>query len=458
MVVPYDPASEPVKTVNLAVSVFTLLAITGTGGLALAGAGGVLGVAGYPGGTKTPASKAPSGGKVASASVKFLKGGAEDVAVGDRSWTWRLPGTDALDRLSFALPGWLGPNTPMLARLGTDGSYLRAVFGSAYLLFPVLGIVLGAAAAGSAAGQPVPVPSTELVLGLLVLGVVDAASGLLGVVAFALGLLFAGQLGTPGHLRLLMGIGGMWSVTPLLAGAARPLRRVPARTLEHLWDRSADVVVASLVGAWAVQKIVLGLPGLAGARLPLTASANTCALIVLVALAGRIAAETLAASYYPRRLADVQPAMILKPGPKQRLLATLLRTGIFVFVAIAFVGPLWQLWVGALLFIIPQVLGVYEEKFPNRPQIFHWMPRGILKTVVMLFVGKWTAILLLGLIANSHQVLADAFVVLALPGLALSIVGLFGRDGVETPLTWWHRAAGAAVLATGILFVLGFVG
>jgi hypothetical protein len=135
-----------------------------------------------------------------------------------------------------------------------------------------------------------------------------------------------------------------------------------------------------------------------------------------------------------------------------------MRTAIFVFVAIAFVGPVWQLWVGAVLFVVPQVLSIYEDKFPNRPIIFRALPRGILKLVVMLFVAKWFGSLVIGLITDRHQVVADAFVLLALPGLALSLVGLFGHDGFERPLTWWHRAAGAVILVVGVLFVVGFVG
>ena len=51
-----------------------------------------------------------------------------------------------------------------------------------------------------------------------------------------------------------------------------------------------------------------------------------------------------------------------------------------------------------------------------------------------------------------------ATLVLALPGLALSLLDLVARDGEKRELTWGHRIAGTAVLLVGVLFVLGFVG
>ncbi|MEA2644973.1 MAG: hypothetical protein QOE92_56, partial [Chloroflexota bacterium] len=425
----------------------------GAGGLAMAGAGGVLGVSAHP-----SAARGPGAGKVASANVRYLKGGAEAVARGDRSWTWRIPGTARSDALSFSLPQWLGPRSPLLARLVTDGSYLRAGLGAGYLVFPAAGVILGLLAAGDAAGHGVLVPSLNLVVLLLVLGVVDAFAGFIGVLVYGAALALGGHLAGAADVRLLLGLGGAWFVTPLLAGAARPLRRVPARTIAHLWDHGADFVVASLIGAWAVQKIVQALPGLAGARVELAAGADLCAVVVLVALVGRVAAEALAANLYPRRLAAVQPQMVLDPPAGQRLLALAARAAVFTFVAVAFVGPRWQLWAGLALFAVPQVVSIFGNRFPNHPRLYHYLPRGILKTVIMLFVASWVGSLVVHISNDPHELIADAFAIVPIPGAALSLLGAIGRDGPETSQTWWHRAAGTAVLLVGVAFVFGFTG
>jgi hypothetical protein len=257
-------------------------------------------------------------------------------------------------------------------------------------------------------------------------------------------------------VRTLLGLCALWAVLPVVAGAARPLRRAPADTLEQRWDRVADFVIASLIGAWAVQKIITGLPGLAGYALPIADHADVAALIALAALLVRIAAESIAANFYPQRLGAVQPASIPRPGAMQRLGATAVRTAVFVFVAVVVVGPSWQLGVGTALFAIPQVLSIFERRFRNIPSLYRILPRGFLKVVVTLVVARLLGSLVLGAIHDHRD--AVAFVLLAIPGVVLSLLDLVGREGEEPPLRWWRRLTGAVVLVAGVVVVLGFFG
>jgi hypothetical protein len=48
-------------------------------------------------------------------------------------------------------------------------------------------------------------------------------------------------------------------------------------------------------------------------------------------------------------------------------------------------------------------------------------------------------------------------VLLALPGLTLSLLGLVGREGGAGATSWGHRAAGSLVLVAGLALVLGYV-
>jgi hypothetical protein len=244
----------------------------------------------------------------------------------------------------------------------------------------------------------------------------------------------------------------------VLAGAARPLRRPPTRSLEQSWDRAADFVIASLIGAWAVQKIVLALPGLAGVRLPIAAHANTAALCVLAALVARLAFETVASHLYPRRLDLSEATEIPEPSALLRLWASALRMAIFVFFAYIVVGTSWQLWVGAALFVTPQVLAVFEERFPNSPALHRALPQGLVRLVLMLFVGTAVGALLLRTMdEHADTFVADSFVLLSLPGFLLSLLSFFGREGDEPPIGWGKRLAGIALLVAGILLVLGLL-
>lgn len=341
--------------------------------------------------------------------------------------------------------------------MAADGTYLRAILGSASLLALLGGVALGVMALRNTGGEALP-PIASLTIAIAVLGVLDAAAGLVAVLIFTIGVLALGGVDSYAHLRLMLGLSALWFVVPVLAGAARPLRRPPARNLEQSWDRAADFVIASLIGAWAVQKIVLALPGLAGVRLPIAEHADAAAFCVLGALVIRLSFETIASYLYPMRLDVAEAAEIPAPGTLLRLGATAVRMAIFVFFAYIVVGTNWQLWVGAALFLAPQILAIFEERFPNSPALFRALPSGLLRLVLMLFVGTAVGALLLRTMNQSSDTfVADSFVLLSLPGFLLSLVSFFGREGDESPIGWGKRIAGIAILVVGILMVLGLL-
>jgi hypothetical protein len=459
---PYDPRTEPAKLIGILVAAFTLLQLGGsTGGLALArGGGGVVRAAAGGGsgrhGSAQFAAQRPSDADLG-VDVAFLGAGLGAVARGDRSWTWRWPGTRAIDALGPTLPRRVARRSPLLARVAADGTYLRAILGAGSLLGPLAGLTLGIAAIRDTGGAALP-PVASLTIAIAVLGVLDAAAGLVAVLVFTIGVLVLGGVDSLAHLRLMLGLSALWFVVPVLAGAARPLRRPPTRSLEQSWDRAADFVIASLIGAWAVQKIVLSLPGLAGVRLPIAEHANAAALCVLAALVVRLSFETIASHLYPWRLDVSEAADIPEPGALVRLGASALRMAIFVLFAYIVVGTSWQLWVGAALFVVPQVLAVFEERFPNSPALHRALPRGLVRLVLMLFIGTAIGALLIRTMnERSDTFVADSFVLLSLPGFLLSLLGFFGREGDEPPLGWGKRLAGIALLVVGILLVLGLV-
>ncbi len=465
---PYDPRSEPAKTAGILVAAFTLLQIgtAGGAGLARARGGGGVGGSGSSGGSgtsgssdarKKDGSKPQASFDYEAVSVEHLGAGVAAVAIGDRSRTWSWPGTRSLDALGAAIPARLSPRSPLLARVTADGTYLRAIFGSASLLAMLGGVALGVLALLDTGGEAIP-PVASLTIAIAVLGVFDAMAGFVAVLIFTVGVLALGGFDSNAHLRLMLGLSALWFVVPVLAGSVRPLRREPTRNLEESWERAADFIIASLIGAWAVQKIVLTLPGLAGVELPLTEYANTAAYCVLAALVVRLGLESIAAHLYPQRLDIAEPGELPEPGALQRLGATALRMVVFVFFAHIVVGSSWQLWVGAALFVIPQILAVYEERFPNSPGLFRALPKGLVELVLMLFVGTATTALLISTMdENAETFIANAFVLLALPGFLLSLLQLFGRDGDEPRIGWGKRIAGVGLLVLGILLVLGLL-
>jgi hypothetical protein len=249
----------------------------------------------------------------------------------------------------------------------------------------------------------------------------------------------------------------IWFAVPLIASAARPLRRVPPADAQERFDRLGDVVIISLIGAWAVLKMIGGLPGLSGYELPLADRAGDVALAVLVALVVRVGLESVAAHAYPSRLADVSPPKIPWSSSRQRLVATGLRTAVFVFVAIAFLGNCWQLWVGAVMFCVPQVLKIYEDRFPNVPGLYAVLPRGVVKVLVFLVIGKLLGTWLEGRMDDPLALIAAGFVLLSVPGLVESVLSLFGREGREVEPNWGVRLAGTGAVAVTALIASGVI-
>lgn len=469
----YDPFAHPRQVVTLEVSAFALLSTVGAAGGASAAGAATGGGQGTPsdadGASGSTGSSGSSGsssqGAVVSAGIDNTSDGWSGVAMadeatearwGDRSWTWRWPGTRGTDKLSRDLPEHAAPASPLVARVLNDAGYLRAMLGSAATLFPVFGIVLGIVAVGNTQGHALP-PEFWLAMALAVLGVFDALAGFLAVTVFVTGVILSGGVATTDSARTLLGLSALWFVAPIIAGAARPLRRDRTLTPAQHFDRFSDVVIASLVGAWGVQQILQGLPGLSGLALPIAAKADEAALLVLGALAVRMIAETVAAHGYPRRLRAVQQADLPGSSLAQRLGARLLTLAIFVFVALPYIGPCWQLYAGGVLFLTPPLLSLVRSRFPNYPGLYTITPKGIVRTVVLLLVGALLGAIVLGYFHNNRELIRDSFVLLSLPAFLFTMVDLIARDGPQHELQWHHKAMGALVLATGILLVLGII-
>ena len=207
---PYDPAAHAEDVVAVQVSAFALLAMLG----AAAARSGRHGRGG-----SSSAGDVPQEGEVVFTEVESAEEGlagqlhtGPHQRWGDRSWTWRWAGTQAVDRASRRVPARVAPRSPLLAR------------------------------------------SFRVTVALAMLGVFDALAGLIGVLVFAGGVVIMGGLSSADAVRTLLGLATLWFAAPLIAGTIRPLRRPATMTPREHWDRTTDIVIASLVGAWAVQK------------------------------------------------------------------------------------------------------------------------------------------------------------------------------------------------------------
>ncbi len=453
----YDPRSQPEKTFGILAAGLTLLTLA-TGGGGIARGGGVSRASSGPKGQGQSERPRFSGlSSYQGVEVRNLAAGFGVIALGDRSKTWHWPATQKLDALAATVPVLVARRSPLLGRIFADSTYLRAMLGSASLLIPVVGLGLGIAAVQNTDGIATP-PSVALTAAIAVLGVIDAASGLIAIATFVIGIALLGGINSADHLRLMLGLGALWAVVPVLAGVTRPLRRAPAGGLIGVWERGADFIIVSLIGAWVVQRIVLALPGLAGVLLPIDAHANEIALIVLAALVARLAFETIAAHLYPLRLDSTASDAFPTPAKAVLIGSGAGRTAIYAFLVYVLIGDCWQLYVSSALFFLTQLIWVFPERFPNFTWLYRAVPKGLTQLVVFLY-GYTIAWLLMKKYLNPDPAtfFPNVFVGYGLLGLVLPLPLLFGRSGEPRRIGWGKRIIGLGVLVIAILQIRGYL-
>ena len=104
----------------------------------------------------------------------------------DALQTWKVFGYQLADRGALAMARRLSRSSPLFPNAIEDATYLRVSLGNAWLLFPVVGVVLGVLGALSTEGFAVP-PTTWIYLAIIALGILDASAGLIAFVVFAVG-------------------------------------------------------------------------------------------------------------------------------------------------------------------------------------------------------------------------------------------------------------------------------
>jgi hypothetical protein len=395
--------------------------------------------------------------KITSAKAKHYKGSAEGEKFGDRSFTYRAPGMELVDRVGKEFPIKVAKFSPVLARILSDGAYLRAIFGSLYVLLPTsAGVVAAIAAIGTLRGAMLP-PTFSLMITLTILGLFDALSGLIAAAIYGIVGLATVSFTSTNDIRTFIGLMVIWLAIPLIAAATRPFRRLPNISMVDVYDRLGDFAIAPLIGGLAAQKMVGALTGLSGLQLPIAKSANLIAIVVIGLIVVRMAMETTVAHGYRNRLGKVSPEKVPDTSNRQKVVSLSFKTILLIFAAIVYIGNTWQLYVGAAMSLLPSLASLYQEKFPNVPKLYRAIPAKILKIVVMSIVGSLWAGLVFSYLYHGHNLVADSFVVLSIPGFVESIIELFGREGDPWKMTWSMRFGGVFVFALGVALTIGWV-
>jgi hypothetical protein len=352
---------------------------------------------------------------------------------GDRLALFTLRPITALDRGSERLVRRAARPSPLLEKLLGDGIHLRAMLGSLGFLPSVIGVALGLTAlvqTGSSPEHP-PIP---LFIALVVLGIIDAFGGALGVLVFALGSLAGLGVGADGidvtDLRLLAGVVVAGFGPIVIARSTREFRRDPSRPTT-LAERVGDVAFAALLGGWVASLVFRALPALTGLALPAGDHVATVRVVATVAVAVRIGLEIAAAKWFPFRVELLSPDDLPEPPAWQPRVAKLARLGAFLFVASSFMGTGAALWLAAGLYLLPTAIEAVGERIPTVTTVHHWLPTGLPALAMVLGLEIVLEGALEGLLGE-HPDFAIVFVCALFAMLAIvALLGALGREGVD---------------------------
>ena len=389
---------------------------------------------------------------VSSGALKLLK---DEPGKGDLSNSWNNRFTDETDFAFIALAHRFNRFSPLLTRTIQDGNTVRAMIGSwAALLMPI-GFILGIIAVINTGGQSLP-PVWTIVALIMAIAIFDAFAGFVAGFVFFLAALVTGNITNRPELLTTIGVMVLFFAPALLASAFRPFRRL-VRNQDDMWERITDYTLGTLLTFWVITKMVAAMNGLARLELPITDYGTELALSAAALLLIRVALEDIAVEHYPMRLRALH-VEIKKPSQAQKVRSLVFKIIVFFIMAAPFVGSTLNLVLGTLLFAIPQITSLSLED--NLPKKRLYLPKGALKTIVMIFVMALASNLIEGAFSSPEAFLKWSFVVMALPGFFLHYLDAI----TDAPESDWkttekgrkiYRVGGVIVFFLMVLVVQG---
>jgi hypothetical protein len=382
---------------------------------------------------------------VSSGALKLLK---DEPGRGDLSRSWDNRFTDESDFVFVSLAHRFNRFSPLLTRTIQDGNTVRAMIGSwAALLMPI-GLILGIIAVINTGGQSLP-PVWTIVALIMAVAIFDAFAGLIAGFVFFLAALVTGNITNRPEFLTTIGVMVLFFAPALLASAFRPFRRL-IQHQDDMWERITDYALGTLLTFWVITKMVAAMNGLARLELPITDYGTELALIAAALLLIRVALEDIAVEHYPMRLRALH-VEIKKPSQNQKIRSLAFKIFVFFIMAAPFVGSTLNLVLGTLLFAIPQITSLSLED--NLPKKKLYLPKGVFKTVVMIFVMALASNMIEGAFSSPEAFLKWSFVVMALPGFFLHYLDAI-TDAPESD--WKTTEKGRMIYRIGgvIVFVL----
>lgn len=421
----YDPLSDPKKVGVIAVIAFTLLTFF-TGNRSESQS------------NEENQSESDDPSALGSVDTAYMGVGATKRGRGDQLRIGRSKLAQQLDLLRHVFVSNTAPRSPLFMRILADSTYLQAISGLLVVIMPLIGFGLGILIGLDTNLNNSLIPtSLGLMIGILILALLDALAGLTAFVTYFLFVLLSGNISNFSDIQSLLGLSLLWFTPALAAGATRPLRRPVSDW--SVWERVTDILVSTLITAWAIKGMVLAIDGFAKEKTQIATHSDLLALIGGSLIVIRYLLEEFATRFAPARLEYLSPPKVKKQDLDAFLLSLFVKALIFILFMIGFIGISWQIIAATAILIIPEALKRVSNSFHNIPALFQIIPGGVPAIIVMSFVGttfsNW---------ANSLPLLAadkskTIVVLCSLPGFVISLLKLFGRAPKSGDVRWYRR-------------------
>ena len=382
---------------------------------------------------------------------------SEDEAWGDKLSLWDRKSMTALDFWWTKATIDSARFSPFLSKTLNDGSYLRSGAGTLWGLLPISSILFSLWALFTNVG-PVGEPGWAGLTGVMVLGVFDIFSGLIGISIIILGYLIieasTNDIGALADIRFAFGLFSLACGPAILATSIRTIRKPAARKRIDWWDRIVDLTVGTFIAGWMTLILVAVLTQYASIGLEFETVGNEVAISIALAFLGRVVLEEIVARNFSGRLNRLNPTAVPDQESGMKWTAIVIKALVTVFLSVAFLGNCWQLWVGVLLFSVPSIINEFQDRFPSKPKINRYIPQQTptLTIVEICIVGILG--ILLATIGAGPSMIRTGFMLFAIPPIGLAITNAIGRETASGHGTWyldpqftrWYRVGGFVVL------------
>jgi len=322
-----------------------------------------------------------------------------------------------IDFLRFNALHRLVNQSRFLTKIIASGSYIQALTGPLVVLMPVVGLVVGTRLGLTTDMTSTLVPtSVALIAVVIVIGILDALSGVVAISSYILFSLGRGHVQTVANIQTLVGLLLLACLPAIAASVTRSHKR-------HI----ANTAIAIGVAAWTVHTLVLSMNSLSQHKNEIVINAGLFAALAAGAMLIRCLGETAALRLTPQRSSFMTPRIEQSQSTEHFFIGLGAQAAVIALFMNAFFGFSWQIFAATTMLLLPSLIDRYSSNIPHSLLLSRLFSQRTLIVTVLFVVGvgisRWINAMPL-LIHERMQLMA---LVLCIPTATVALLRCFSR-------------------------------